>query len=211
MVDDVDFYLERLNPQNPLQYRYQDRWEDMRLIRQTIRVKGAAPVELDIRLTRHGPVIDHGQFGDANQVVSARWAVSDLDPPARAAIGLLKAATVADVVAALKNWAAPGQNFVFGDTDGSIGYWCCATIPIRPRGNGLLPVPGWTGHRRMGRLPALRATAARDRPGRWICRHCQQYGNRRHLPARDRYLLGAGRPHQPHSGFDFRQTPVVGR
>lgn len=145
MVDDVDFYLERLNPQNPLQYRYQDRWEDMRLVRQTIRVKGAAPVELDIRLTRHGPVIDHGQFGDANQVMSARWALSDLDPPARAAVGLLKAATVADVVAALKNWAAPGQNFVFADTGGSIGYWCCATIPIRPRGNGLLPVPGWTG------------------------------------------------------------------
>ena len=145
MVDDVDFYIERLNPQNPLQYRYEDHWEDMQSVRQTIRVKGAAPVDIDIRLTRHGPVVEHGQPGDSNQVVSARWAVNDLDLPARAAFRLLKAATVADVVDALKDWEAPGQNFVFADTDGAIGYWCCAAIPIRPRGNGLLPVPGWTG------------------------------------------------------------------
>ncbi|MGB5620273.1 MAG: penicillin acylase family protein, partial [Desulfobacterales bacterium] len=145
MVDDVDFYIERLNPQNPLQYRYEDHWEDMRSVRQRIRVKGAAPVDIDIRLTRHGPVIENAQVGDSNQVVSARWTVNDLDPPARAAFRLLKAATVADVVEALKEWEAPGQNFVFADTGGSIGYWCCAAIPIRPRGNGLLPVPGWTG------------------------------------------------------------------
>jgi penicillin amidase len=145
MVDDVDFYIERLNPQNPLQYRYEDHWEDMQSVRQTIRVKGAAPVDIDIRLTRHGPVVEHGQPGDSNQVVSARWAVNDLDLPARAAFRLLKAATVAEVVDALKDWEAPGQNFVFADTDGAIGYWCCAAIPIRPRGNGLLPVPGWTG------------------------------------------------------------------
>ena len=145
MVDDVDFYIERLNPQNPLQYRYEDHWEDMHSVSQTIRIKGAAPVDIDIRLTRHGPVIEHGQLDDSNQVVSARWAVNDLDLPARAAFRLLKAATVADVVEALKGWEAPGQNFVFADTNGSIGYWCCAAIPIRPRGNGLLPVPGWTG------------------------------------------------------------------
>ena len=145
MVDDVDFYIERLNPQNPLQYRYEDHWEDMRSVRQTIRVKGATSVDIDIRLTRHGPVVEQGQFGNSNQVVSARWAVNDLELPARAAFRLLKAATVAEVVDALKDWEAPGQNFVFADTAGSIGYWCCAAIPMRPRGNGLLPVPGWTG------------------------------------------------------------------
>jgi len=145
MVDDVDFYIEQLNPKNPLQYRYEDHWEDMRSVRQMIRVKGAAPVAIDIRLTRHGPVVEKGQLANSNQVVSARWAVNDLDLPARAAFRLLKAATVAEVVDALKDWEAPGQNFVFADTAGSIGYWCCAAIPIRPRGNGLLPVPGWTG------------------------------------------------------------------
>ena len=145
MVDDIDFYIERLNPQNPLQYRFKDHWEDIQTIRQTIRVKGAAPVDIDIRLTRHGPVVAQGQPDKSNQVVSARWAVNELDLPGRPAFRLLKAATVADVVDALKNWKTPGQNFVFADTAGSFGYWCCAAIPLRPRGSGLLPVPGWTG------------------------------------------------------------------
>jgi penicillin amidase len=169
MVDDVDFYIERLNPQNPLQYRYEDHWEDMRSVRQTIRVKGAAPVDIDIRLTRHGPVIENGQFDDSNQVVSARWAVNDLDLPARAAFRLLKAATVADVVEALKDWGAPGQNFVFADTDGSIGYWCCAAIPIRPRGNGLLPLPGWTdADEWAGYLPFEKRPHAIDPPDEYV-------------------------------------------
>jgi len=169
MVDDVDFYIERLNPQNPLQYRYEDHWEDMRSVRQTIRNKGAASVDIDIRLTRHWPVIEIRQFDDSNQVVSARWAVNDLDLPARAAFRLLKAATVADVVEALKDWEAPGQNFVFADTDGSIGYWCCAAIPIRPRGNGLLPVPGWTdADEWAGYLPFEKRPHAIDPPDGYV-------------------------------------------
>jgi penicillin amidase len=144
MVDDVDFYIERLNPQNRRQVRYRNRWEEMRLVRETIRVKGAHPVAIDIRLTRHGPVIEDGRRG-AQRVVSARWVASEVDPPARAAFRLLKARSAADVVAALRQWQAPGQNFVFADTDGSIGYWCCAAVPIRPHGSGLLPFPGWTG------------------------------------------------------------------
>jgi penicillin amidase len=39
----------------------------------------------------------------------------------------------------------PGENFVFADTAGNIGYWCCAALPIRSKGDGLLPVPGWSG------------------------------------------------------------------
>jgi penicillin amidase len=169
MVDDVDFYIERLNPHNPLQYRYKDRWEDMRSVREKIRVKGAAPVDIDIRLTRHGPVVEHGQLDDSNQVVSARWAVSDLDLPARAAYRLLKAATVSNVVDALKDWEAPGQNFVFADTGGTVGYWCCAAIPIRPRGNGLLPVPGWTGADEwVGYLPFAKRPHVIDPPDGYV-------------------------------------------
>ena len=148
MVDDVDFYIEQLHPQNPLQYRYKDRWEDMRTRVEKIRVKGAEPLEIKVHLTRHGPVVASTE-SDAkipgDKVVSARWAVFEVDVPARAAYLLLKAGDAAAVVAALEYWNAPGQNFVFADTHGTIGYWCSAAIPIRPRGNGLLPLPGWTG------------------------------------------------------------------
>ncbi len=148
MVDDVDFYIEQLNPQNPLKYLYADRWEDMRTQVERIRVKGAEPVEFNVQLTRHGPVIasaDSDADIPADKVVSARWTVFEVDGPARAAYLLLKSGDAAGVVAALAHWYAPGQNFVFADTGGTIGYQCSAAIPIRPRGNGLLPLPGWTG------------------------------------------------------------------
>jgi penicillin amidase len=148
MADDVDFYIEQLNPQDPSQYRYTDRWEDMRIQVERIRVKGAEPVDFEVRLTRHGPIIA-GTESDTeipkDKVVSARWAVFEFDVPARAAYLLLKAGDAAGVVAALQYWNAPGQNFVFADTHGTIGYRCSAAIPVRPRGNGLLPLPGWTG------------------------------------------------------------------
>ncbi len=46
---------------------------------------------------------------------------------------------------ALQYWELPSQNFVFADTNGNIGYWLCATVPVRSKGDGFLPVPGWTG------------------------------------------------------------------
>jgi penicillin amidase len=51
---------------------------------------------------------------------------------------------IQEVKEALKYWDLPCQNFVFADVHGDIGYWCCATIPIRSKGDGILPMPGWT-------------------------------------------------------------------
>jgi penicillin amidase len=148
MVDDVDFYIEQLHPQDPLQYRYANRWEKMRTRVETLRIKDAEPLEIEIRMTRHGPVVSNtaseAAITDEN-VVSARWAFFEVDAPARAAYRLLKAGDTSEVVAALEFWKTPGQNFVFADTRGSIGYWCSAAVPIRPTGNGLLPHNGWTG------------------------------------------------------------------
>jgi penicillin amidase len=148
MLDDVDFYIEQLNPKNRLQYRYADKWEDMHTQVERIRVKNAEPVELEVRLTRHGPIMadNASEAGHPDdKVVSARWTVLDVETPARASYLLLKASNVAEVIEALAHWRAPGQNFVFADTSGTIGYWCSAAIPIRTRGNGLLPLPGWAG------------------------------------------------------------------
>jgi penicillin amidase len=145
MVDDVDFFIERINPENPRQYWYKDHWEDMKIREEIIQVKGQKPVKTEILLTRHGPIINEVKQGSQEPVISARWACTEGLQPARAVYLLAKAKDIHDVIEALKYWELPGQNFVFADTNGDIGYWCCATIPIRPKGDGLLPVPGWTG------------------------------------------------------------------
>ena len=145
MVDDVDFFIEKINPDNPRQYLYMGKWEDMQVIEETIRIKGKDPLKTQILLTHHGPILADISKGSEKKALSVKWAFSDGLQPAKAAYLLAKAKDINDVKEALKFWELPSQNFVFADTNGNIGYWCCATVPIRSKGDGFLPVPGWTG------------------------------------------------------------------
>lgn len=145
MVDDVDFYMEKINPENPRQYWYKDHWEDMTVKLETIRVKGKDPVQAEILLTRHGPIVTDAHKASSLYPVSARWSFTEAVQPVQAGSLLMKAQDVQEVKEALRYWVVPGQNFVFADTKGNIGYWCCATVPIRSKGDGLLPMPGWSG------------------------------------------------------------------
>ena len=48
----------------------------------------------------------------------------------------------------------PTQNFIYADVEGHIGYTLGGALPIRAPGDGLLPVPGWTGeHEWAGMIP----------------------------------------------------------
>jgi penicillin amidase len=142
MLDDVDFYIEKINPENPRQYWFKNHWEDMKVREETIRVKGRDPVNVGILLTRHGPIVSDGK-GSNEKTISARWAFTEALQPTRAAYLLAKAKNIQEVKEALKYWESPCQNFVFADVHGNIGYWCCATIPLRTKDFGMLPVPGW--------------------------------------------------------------------
>jgi len=154
MVDDVDFYIEKINPENPRQYWLKDHWEEMKVIEETIRVKGQEPVKTEILITRHGPIVTDLREGSKKDALSARWAFTECLQPAKAGYLLAKANDVEGVKEALRYWELPCQNFVFADTKGNIGYWCCAAIPIRPKGDGLLPVSGWTDeYEWMGYVP----------------------------------------------------------
>ena len=143
MVDDVDFYVEKINPENPRQYWVNDHWEEMKVKEDTIRVRGQDPVKIEILLTRHGPIVSDTK-SSRERALSARWTFTEGLAPTRAAYLLAKAKNIEEVKEALRYWEVPGQNLVFADVDGNIGYWCCATIPIRSKGDGILPMPGWT-------------------------------------------------------------------
>jgi penicillin amidase len=145
MVDDVDFFIEKINPDNARQYLYQGKWEDMTVIAETIHIKGKDPVESEILVTRHGPIVSKISEGAEPTAVAVKWAFTEGLQPAKAAYLLAKAKDISDVKNALQYWELPSQNFVFADTNGNIGYWCCATVPVRSKGDGFLPVPGWTG------------------------------------------------------------------
>lgn len=143
--DVQDLYIEKINPANPNQYEYQGKWEDMELVRETIKVKGGNDVDLTIRLTRHGPIMTEVLEG-VREPLALKWTATAEPSQLFAAVAGINAATNwEEFRAALKNWDVPAQNFVYADQDGNIGYQTPGRIPIRAKGDGTLPVEGWTG------------------------------------------------------------------
>lgn len=147
MVDDTDFFMERVDPSDPSLYLVADGSEPFELIRERIAVRGADTVDMEIRLTRHGPVLDEVEESAEGHVLSMAWAAST-PSTTFAGVRLLNMATsAADVVAAVTMLDNPHQNVVFADTAGRYGYRMSGRIPVRGSGRlpPVAPVPGWTG------------------------------------------------------------------
>ncbi len=138
-----DLYIEKPNPDNPHQFQYEGHWEDARVIHEQIPVKGQKdPVPFDIVITRHGPIISSVEPG-VDVPLALRWTALDQTDEVAAVIGMDKARNWQEFEAALRHFMVPAQNFVYADVDGHIAYRANGLIPIRKKGNGLMPVPGW--------------------------------------------------------------------
>lgn len=144
-TDQADLYVEQTNPAAHHEYKVGDRWEPMQIVKETLTVKGRPePVTLEMRFTRHGPVIYQNDEFDI--AVALRWAGSE--PGAAAYLGSLsvaRARDARDLVQRLEAWKIPCLNFVFADRQGNIGWVAAALTPVRQGWNGLLPVPGAEG------------------------------------------------------------------
>jgi penicillin amidase len=170
MADDADFYIEKLNPANPDQYEYMGRWEDMQVKQEVIKVKGAEDVKFTVKLTRHGPIIDQISPFDRHQstATAMRWTAYDT-LQASPFIELQTAESVADIEQAAAFFKCPGQNWVYADDQGNIGFWAAVGIPIRDGFSGALPVAGWDGqHEWMGYVPTRQLPHLRNPDRGWI-------------------------------------------
>jgi penicillin amidase len=163
--DIEDLYLEDLDPADPGRYRTPDGPKPFRVRTEEIRVKGGEPVVLEVRETRHGPVITDlvRETGNPTQVIAlASTALRPEDDTARALFGINRAGDWSSFVEAAKHFDSPLQNLFYGDTAGDIGLIAPARLPVRRRGNGLVPVPGaddahaWTGFVPFDALPKTR-------------------------------------------------------
>ncbi|MDR5693927.1 MAG: penicillin acylase family protein [Armatimonadota bacterium] len=143
--DVQDLYLERLHPNDPTRYLFRGNWEPLRIVREEIRVKGRAePFLEEVRLTRHGPILNNVIEGLPGYV-ALRWTALQPNRLYEAVIGINLARNWQEFREALRKWAVPSQNFIYADIQGNIGYQMPGLVPIRAKGNGLVPVPGWTG------------------------------------------------------------------
>ncbi|HWS76165.1 MAG TPA: penicillin acylase family protein, partial [Quisquiliibacterium sp.] len=155
--DTQDLYLERIDPADPQRYRTPEGSAAFERRTELIRVKGAPDVQLEVRETRHGPVISdvHAQLGRTMQsrklaeryVLAFRWAaLTPDDGTMRASFELSRAANWQQFTDALRHFVAPQQNMVYADVDGNVGFIAPGRVPVRKPGNdirGLAPVPGW--------------------------------------------------------------------
>ncbi len=161
-----DLFMEQFDPADPTRYRYQGRWESATLVREEIKVKGQRePVIEHVRVTRHGPILNNVVDG-LGTFLALQWTALAPGTVTTAVMRMNRAQSWQEFRDALRFWTAPAQNFVYADRHGNIGYQLPGRIPIRAKGNGLLPVPGWTGeYEWVGEIPFDRLPFAFN-PGR---------------------------------------------
>ncbi|WP_075981694.1 penicillin acylase family protein [Bacillus massilinigeriensis] len=143
--DVQDLYIEKRNPENKDEFLYNDKWEKARIIKEPIKVKDKKPIDYEVTVTRHGPVIsEFAADSGKNTVLSLQWTALHPSKELEAVLNMNKATNWNEFEKALENFETPTQNFVFASNDGTIAYKANGKIPIRKKGDGLLPVPGWT-------------------------------------------------------------------
>jgi len=132
-----DNFIEEFSAQG--QYKTPAGWVDPQHRQETIHVKGKQDVTLDVVTTRHGPIIT-GLLPGETRKIALRWTLQD-------GMGLMffdvnTAQNWDEFRKAFSTFGAPGQNVMYGDVDGHIGYQATGRVPIRAAGDGSLPVSG---------------------------------------------------------------------
>ncbi len=152
--DVQDLFIERINPANPKQYQTPDGWADFKMRSEIIKVKGQPDVTLEVRESRHGPVItgalplaDRAPVDAKTHVIAFAWtALRPDDLTLQAGVRMNRANNWQEFLASARDFASPQQNMVYADIDGNIGFIAPGRVPIRKAENdlhGLAPAPGW--------------------------------------------------------------------
>ncbi len=138
--DVQDLYIENFDPATG-RYLFRGQWEQAHEEREIIPVKGGLPVEMPLWITRHGPLY----INSAKEHLALRWAAAEPGSFQFPFPELNRAGNWQEFTHALARFPGPGQNFVYADVDGNIGYHATGLLPIRKGYAGDVPVDGSSG------------------------------------------------------------------
>ncbi len=173
MIDDCDFYVERIDSLNPNNYFFEGKWRPMNVYHEGILVKDSTSVPLTIRETHRGPIISNIHSFQIREVrvypteyeknfpLSMRWTGLETSDEVYAFYLINRAKNWKEFQHGLREFTVPGQNFNYADVNGNIGYWCAGRLPIRNHQHLTIPSPGWVkdfdwrGHVPFEKLPHL--------------------------------------------------------
>lgn len=153
-----DIYIEKFNEQG--EYLTPQGWVQPEHRKEIIRVKGKPEVNLDVVVTRHGPIITDLVPGETRKL-ALQWIIYNPRSSGIPFFQLNSAKNWDEFRAALSTFNVPGQNVVYADVEGHIGYQGTGLVPIRASGDGSLPVPGdtdayeWTGFVPYDQMPRV--------------------------------------------------------
>lgn len=156
--DVQDLFVENFNAAG--EYQTPTGWQKPEIDHQIIHVKGKPDEAFDVVVTRHGPIITRLFHGETRQIALG-WLVYDPHAISVPLFDLNSAQNWEQFRKALSVFATPSQNVVYADIDGNIGYQPMGFVPIRPAGDGTVPVNGadgkhdWTGYVPFDKLPSL--------------------------------------------------------
>ena len=156
-TDGEDLFVYDTNPANANQYKYRGAWEDMRILKDTIAVKGEAPAAVEVKYTRHGPVLFEDKAHHTAYALRAAWMEIGA-APYLASLRMDQAKNWEEFRDACGYSRIPAENMVWADVTGTIGYQAVAITPLRHNFSGLVPVPGdgryeWDGYLPIQALP----------------------------------------------------------
>lgn len=138
--DVQDLYLEEFDPQSG-RYRAGEHMEQARLEKEVIQVRNGQSIELNIWITRHGPIF----LSEGGQSFALRWTAGEPGGFQFPFLDINRAANWAEFQKALHRFTGPGSNLMYADVDGNIGYHAAGKFPIRKNYDGSVPVEGASG------------------------------------------------------------------
>jgi penicillin amidase len=156
-TDSEDLMVYDLNPDKPGQYKYKGKWRDMEEVHETIPIKGRADTAVTLLFTVHGPVTYVDAARNKAYAVRCGW----LEPggaPYLASLRYNQAKNWNQFRQGAKYSNLPGENMIWADKKGNIGWQVVGITPLRKNFSGLVPVPGdgrfeWDGFLNIKKRP----------------------------------------------------------
>jgi penicillin amidase len=159
-VDNLDFYEEKVNPNDSGQYGYNGEWRNFDVQKVIIKISSGEQVERTLRFSHRGPIVSSFKKMPG-KAVSMHWVGDEMSDEFRSIFLLNHANNWNDFKTALKTFTSISQNIVYADRKGNIGLFCAAGIPIRKRDIAIGILPGqtdeydWKGYIPFEELPFI--------------------------------------------------------
>jgi penicillin amidase len=153
--DNTDFFVEKLNPDNPDQYLTEEGYRSFEIVNETLKIKGkngTSEENLRVRISRHGPIISDVMTGMPQNCTMMWPGLLGHDGTLEGLLGLNRARNFDEFRKTLSVVRGGSVHMGYADIDGNIGYQYLSTLPIRKSGQNPVPRPGesgeydWTGY-----------------------------------------------------------------